>query len=319
MKGYIKYILLIFICFSTLVVDAQETPVYTIENGDVVFNFDIRDYKKVTKDKSSQRLDFNDLDIYEVSVSGQFNNWSRDRWKMKKTGPHTYQLRKRLKHFKDSFAWEFKFLVNNSYWAEPSEDFNDIIESEKSNLNRKSYNLKLYAAIVAPTGNATFYLPGHENAKHVILSGTFNLWNEEEFRMEKVDGGWRITLLLRPDTYEYKFIVDGKWMHDRNNKKKVRNEYHTFNSIYTIDKEVTFRLKGFSSASKIALAGDFNDWKTDNLLMEKDQDSWVLKVRLSGGKHHYKYIVDGRWIVDPTNSVKERDRYGNINSVKMVD
>ncbi len=318
MKIYKNYIALLLLCFATLIAKAQETPVYTIDNGEVVFNFDMRDYKKATKDKSTQRLDFQDLDIHEVSVSGEFNNWSRDRWKMNKTGPYTYQLRKKLKHFKNTFSWEFKFLINNTYWAEPTADFNDVIASEKSTTKHISYNLKMYSAKVDTTGNAVFFLPGHENAKRVILSGTFNLWNEDVFEMQKVDDGWQLTLLLRPDTYEYKFIVDGKWIHDHNNKKKIRNEYHTFNSIYTVAKEVTFRLKGFSNASKIALAGDFNDWKTNTLLMKKDKESWYLTVTLSGGKHHYKYIVDGKWIVDPTNSIKERDRYGNINSVKMV-
>ena len=313
-----KYILLLIICLTSFV-EAQKTPTYILEKGEVVFNFDIRDYQKATKDKTSQILDFQDLDIYSVSVSGQFNNWSKNGWEMKKIGPYTYQLRKNIRHFKDAFSWEFKFIINNQYWAEPSKDFNNIIESEESTWRHKSYNLKMYAAKVDDEGNASFFLKGYEHARKVILSGTFNLWNEEAFRMQKVSDGWKLTLRLRPDTYEYKFIVDGEWYHDPTNSEKVRNEYHTYNSILTIKKEVTFRLKGFENASKIVLAGDFNSWKADETLMKKGKDAWYCTVLLKGGKHHYKFIVDGKWITDPNNTVKERDSYGNINSVKMVD
>ena len=52
--------------------------------------------------------------------------------------------------------------------------------------------------------------------------------------------------------------------------------------------------------------------------MTKIDDCWVYNISLSGGKHHYKFIVDGEWITDPTNSVKEYDDDGNINSVCMV-
>jgi hypothetical protein len=52
--------------------------------------------------------------------------------------------------------------------------------------------------------------------------------------------------------------------------------------------------------------------------MEKTDAGWIYRIRLSAGKYHYKYIVDGKWIIDPDNSVREYDFHGNINSVKMV-
>ncbi|EDP70000.1 hypothetical protein FBALC1_10722 [Flavobacteriales bacterium ALC-1] len=52
--------------------------------------------------------------------------------------------------------------------------------------------------------------------------------------------------------------------------------------------------------------------------MTKVDGCWVYNQRLSGGKYHYKFIVDGNWITDPSNTVKEYDDEGNINSVCMV-
>ena len=52
--------------------------------------------------------------------------------------------------------------------------------------------------------------------------------------------------------------------------------------------------------------------------MAKIAFDWIFTTQLSGGKHHYKFIVDGNWYLDPSNSVKEYDGSGNINSVKMV-
>ncbi|MET2983966.1 hypothetical protein [Aureibaculum conchae] len=313
-----SYILLIFICYTS-VVNGQQTPTYSIEGDSVIFNFDVRHYKKFTKDNSPRRVNADNIDIYEVTLSGQFNNWSRHLWKMKKTGTYTYQLIKKITDFDDKFLWEFKYLINNEYWAEPDKSFDNITESEKSSIWRKVYNLKMYTVHSNENGNAHFYLEGYEDAEKVILSGTFNRWDEDNLKMEKTKGGWKISLKLKPDTYQYKFIVDGNWMEDPKNAHKEYNEHHTFNSILTIKKSVKFELKGYENASSVVLTGSFNNWKNKELPMKKVNEKWQYTVTLKGGKHHYKYIVDGKWLIDPSNPVKERDEYGNINSVKMVE
>ncbi|MDY7395333.1 hypothetical protein UMM65_08775 [Aureibaculum sp. 2210JD6-5] len=312
------YIFLIFICFST-VVKGQKTPTYIVEKDSIVFNFDVRDYKKFTKDNSSRRVDADELDIQKVTLSGQFNNWSRDGWEMQKTGDYIYQLKKKLTHFDSEFSWEFKYLINNQYWAEPDKSFDHITESEKSSIWRKVYNLKMFTVHSDENGNAHFFLKGYEDAEKAILSGTFNRWDEHNLEMEKTKGGWKISLNLKPDTYQYKFIVDGNWMEDPNNAHKEYNEHHTFNSILTIKETVTFELKGYENASSVVLTGSFNDWDSKDFPMKKIDDKWKYTLTLAGGKHHYKFIVDGKWIIDPANPIKEHDEYGNINSVKMVE
>ena len=61
-----------------------------------------------------------------------------------------------------------------------------------------------------------------------------------------------------------------------------------------------------------------NNWTESDSKMTKIDGCWVYNQRLSGGKYHYKFIVDGIWITDPANTVKEYDGEGHINSVCMV-
>lgn len=47
----------------------------------------------------------------------------------------------------------------------------------------------------------------------------------------------------------------------------------------------------------------------------KENGQWVCRVDLGPGKHLYKFVVDGEWILDPENPSSEDDGNGNINSV----
>ena len=291
---------------------------YKIEGDTVVFSFDVRDYTKFTKEHTGQVLDFNDFDIENVVVSGEFNNWSRDNWYMKKINEYKYELRKSITDFNDEFSWEFKFIINNTYWAEPSRYDSNIEKATKNGYRLGVYNLKMYTAYPNENGNASFKLRGFTNAKKVIVAGSFNKWNEKLFSMKKNKDGWELTLQIKPGTYEYRFIVDGRWMEDPNNIHKKRNEYNEFNSVLDIQEYTAFKLRGYANAKKVILAGSFNNWNDSDFVMQKTDYGWKYVVPLSGGKHHYKFIVDGEWITDPNNSVKEYDGNGHINSVRMV-
>ncbi|MEZ5427635.1 MAG: serine hydrolase [Pyrinomonadaceae bacterium] len=80
----------------------------------------------------------------------------------------------------------------------------------------------------------------------------------------------------------------------------------------------TFRLKGFEKATVVNLAGTFNNWKPTATFCGKENDGWVCRLDLTPGKYLYKFIVDGRWIVDPANPLKEDDGNGNTNSVVQI-
>ncbi len=321
MKKPVIYFFLYIFSFITLAMQAQTKDFkgYKIENDTVIFRFDVRDYKKFTQEHTGKTLEFGEFDIENVVVSGEFNLWSRDHWQMKKVSDHIYELRKSILDFNDEFAWEFKYVINNAYWAEPSRHDSNVAKAIKNGEKlRGVYNLKMYTAYPDKKGNARFRLKGYKNAKKVVVAGSFNKWNEDLYKMKRTDEGWELTLQMKPDTYQYRFIVDGHWMEDPHNLSKVRNEFHEFNSVLDIQEYTTFKLKGYTNAKRVILAGSFNNWNENELVMRKKEYGWKYTLPLSGGKHHYKFIVDGEWIVDPDNSVREYDGEGHINSVRMV-
>ncbi|RNC86401.1 MAG: hypothetical protein ED556_08910 [Winogradskyella sp.] len=283
---------------------------YKIIGNDIIFVFDVDDYPNIKN---------NGERIKDVYVAGEFNDWAPDKWKMKKTSDSVYELKMELSDFTDDFDWEFKFVVNGIHWAEPSGDFKNSVEAlNKYGEPLMVYNLKMYTAFATKYGNVKFKLKGYEDADKVIISGTFNRWDETGFKMNKTNYGWEVTLQLRPDIYEYKFIVDGDWIEDPNNPSKTSNKFGGYNSLIDVQKIVSFQLSDFKDAKEVVLSGDFNDWSEDLFKMEKTDKGWIYKLRLAGGKYHYKFIVDGKWITDPYNSVLEYDGNGNINSVCMV-
>lgn len=290
---------------------------YFFEGDEIVFEFDRREYKEAYEKGTGQKLDFSDLKIHEIIVTGAADNWTEDSWIMKKISRNKYQLRKKIWEFNDPFSWEFKFLVNGRYVAEPIPGAhngkilsNDFLED--------TYDLKLYDVKPDINGNAYFYLKGFLHVEKVILAGSFNGWDEEFLRMSRTDEGWELRLNLSPGDYHYKFIADGQWLHDPANPKKVRNEHNTFNSILSISKVINFQLAGFTEAKVVVLAGSFNGWNTHKTKLKRQDNRWVLALDLPPGKHYYKFIVDGKWITDPANPLKEQDHAGNMNSILLV-
>ncbi len=80
----------------------------------------------------------------------------------------------------------------------------------------------------------------------------------------------------------------------------------------------TFRLKGHHDAGIVALAGSFNNWNQSQYLFGREGDEWICRIDLEPGKHAYKFIVDGNWLLDPANPNTEDDDYGVTNSVIIV-
>ena len=323
MKNLVTHIIFfITLCLaSSLHAQEVQTQGYRIEGDEVVFTFDKRDYKEATHGVLQHRrsLTEDDLIIETIAVAGEFNDWAEDAWIMTQLDENRYEFRKKIADFTDEFSWEFKFVINEKYWAEPEGNIKNLSEAKnKYGKDLHVYNLKMYSAYISEDGNTSFYLKGHENAEKVILSGSFNKWDEQLFEMKKTQQGWYLTLQLKPGEYEYKFIVDGRWFHDEANANKKRNEFDGYNSVVDVKAYHTFKLRGHKDAKKVLLSGSFNDWSEDGFEMIQTDYGWKFTVLLSSGKHLYKFIVDDEWIVDPANPVKEYDYKGNVNSVCMI-
>ena len=318
-KHIIKSIFLVLAwTFCTIACTAQEDiKPYYLEEENVVFVFDVRDYAKELLGENALKVDFADLGIYEVAISGEFNGWNKKGWKMNKIDEFTFELRKKIQDFNDAFPLDFRYIINERFIA----DIEGRITDQKQfqdNFIEDIYNVDLSVIMIVEEGNTVFHLNGYPEAKEVILAGSFNNWNEHAIHMNKVSDGWELHAQLPPGRYEYKFIVDGEWMHDPENTEKVKNEHQTFNSVLAITEPVVFKLDGHADAKEVILAGSFNNWNPRKQQMTWIGDGWLATIPLFGGKHTYKFVIDGKWITDPANPIVEDDGHGNKNSVRFV-
>ena len=93
---------------------------------------------------------------------------------------------------------------------------------------------KAAGSATSKTRNCTFVFSG-PNAKRVSVSGEFNGWSPDATPMKRrSDGQWETTLALKPGRYQYKFVVDGNWIHDPNARENVGNEHGSLNSVTEI-------------------------------------------------------------------------------------
>ncbi|HNV53137.1 MAG TPA: glycogen-binding domain-containing protein, partial [Tenuifilaceae bacterium] len=79
------------------------------------------------------------------------------------------------------------------------------------------------------------------------------------------------------------------------------------------------KVKGFSNAKFVSISGSFNGWNRDGFRMKKTSNGWEIPLYLKPGKHTYKLIVDGEWILDPDNKLWEQNEFGTGNSVVWIN
>jgi 1,4-alpha-glucan branching enzyme len=73
-------------------------------------------------------------------------------------------------------------------------------------------------------------------------------------------------------------------------------------------------------AQQVCLAGDFNGWDTGATLMKKDKKGvWKKALSLAVGRHEYRFIVDGKWLNDPSCSCCVQNEFGSMNCVVEVE
>ncbi len=65
----------------------------------------------------------------------------------------------------------------------------------------------------------------------VMLAGSFNDWMPVPMTVDAATNCAVIVLELVPDYYEYRFVVDGKWITDESNPEISANDFGTLNSV----------------------------------------------------------------------------------------
>lgn len=75
----------------------------------------------------------------------------------------------------------------------------------------------------------TLEAPG---ASEVYLCGSFNDWTPAKTPMKPAGNGtWKAMVMLPPGTYEYRMVVDGKWVDDPAAEAHVPNEFGSMNCV----------------------------------------------------------------------------------------
>jgi hypothetical protein len=233
-------------------------------------------------------------------LSGTFNNWSTTGYPMKKVGEE-WQLDFDLSEGKHLY----KFIVDGSWITDPS---NQQKESDyEGNTNSVFFNY-----------NYNFELDSYQDAKKVYVAGSFNDWRESELLMIKKDAKWQLPLYLSEGIHSYKFIVDGSWITDPENKLVRPDGNGNENSILFIGKPEIIKCYSFHNAQNVILSGQFNNWNEAELDMTRKVGYWEIGIPLKPGNYEYKYIVDGQWYLDKKNPYTiGYDDYKN--SILVVD
>ena len=75
----------------------------------------------------------------------------------------------------------------------------------------------------------------------------------------------------------------------------------------------------FPEAKEVRVVGDFNGWRADETtLMSRKDGSWLKQLNLEPGQYHYRFVVDGQWLADPENPLRERNPYGEFDSLLKI-
>jgi chromosome partitioning protein len=87
-----------------------------------------------------------------------------------------------------------------------------------------------------------------------------------------------------------------------------------------VENGIVFTLKAPHHA-KVLIVGDFNGWSIEQgeMRYEGQEQVWTRFIPLTPGRYNYKYIVDGRWIADPSNPHEDDNEFGGKNSVIHIN
>ncbi len=318
MSVLLKYGLIFFFALLSLGSKAQFDPnnVCRVEGGRIIFKLDLR-WNEKQKKEIETLFDIDSL-LLVKAYSGSTEIVSQGvTWKVKKIKPYHIELSISIDTPKanktistgnkeSSNNKNYVFLMDDS-WIKAASAGEQSAVYGVNNFSRNS-------VFLYKNGIACFYIPGYKDAKKVYLAGSFNNWNTTQTPMQLCDSGWIVSMKLLPGKYAYKYIADGRWMEDPNNKFKENDGFGNINSILFCYNH-TFELKGHLNARKVLIAGSFNNWNRNELHMNRVSNGWNLSMYLNNGTHAYKFLVDNDWITDPENKVIRNDGSGNLNSI----
>ena len=240
-------------------------------------------------------------EVKRVYLAGSFNGFNPRELEMSRSGDGW-----QIPMFLRPGTHAYKFVIDGRNWI--TDPANPVVRPDGHG------NFNSFMGI----GDTTWFrIEGFTGVKNMILSGSFNGWNTAELNMEKTPSGWQLPYIMAPGNYEYKYIADGRWMIDSANPYRNGEGQYT-NSFMSVKPNHVFILDNYPDAVKVIVAGSFNGWNESAYRMVRRNGRWEIPVYLKQGKHTYKFIVDGKWMLDPGNKLWEDNEYGNGNSVLWI-
>lgn len=83
-----------------------------------------------------------------------------------------------------------------------------------------------------PTKQKTTFSLAAPQAKTVLLAADFTQWEQSPITLKKLKSGlWKATISLSPGTYEYRFLVDGRWEDDPQCSNRCWNRFGVQNCV----------------------------------------------------------------------------------------
>jgi hypothetical protein len=113
--------------------------------------------------------------------------------------------------------------------------------------------------------------------------------------------------------------VDGDRIGRKPGNDPLEKGTEPLNFNVVINPNHTFSLKGYKNATTVYLSGSFNNWSKTGFPMTFENGEWKLKVNLPAGKQTYKFVVDGKWLIDPANPLWEQNEQATRNSVLWIE
>ncbi len=84
-----------------------------------------------------------------------------------------------------------------------------------------------------------------------------------------------------------------------------------------VEIELTFN-PGDETYKKVQVAGEMNAWNPRGSEFSFENGIWKLKMKVNPGKYQYQLVVDGKWMLDPSNPDSVDNNMGGYNSLLIA-
>jgi cyclomaltodextrinase / maltogenic alpha-amylase / neopullulanase len=98
---------------------------------------------------------------------------------------------------------------------------------------------------------------------------------------------------------------------------KIKASGHQYSLLLKRSRKInhTFTYFPFASDTLVQVAGDFNGWTPALTPLSLDSGVWKSNLSLNPGKYAYQLVVNGKWMLDPANSLTIGNNMGGTNSL----